>query len=178
MQFRRADFVSVIQQDAFPTCQRPSPADQFIRPVKASPILLRRSSSAIQAFVRFRSEQRGPSCHRAQLNLRFGTFNRGCSRLENFGYRPQQVRACTDVSDRNVVVPAGYSKRFLHDRGVFTGAFFGLREPSEHPPDRPSLGYPRPSRRSSSYVQFPHSDRAPSPQQGRPLPQVAGMREG
>ena len=59
-------------------------------PVQLSPVFLRRSSSANQAFVRFAvASCAAYQSHRAQNDLRFGTFSPGAgSRFENSGLNP------------------------------------------------------------------------------------------
>ena len=52
-------------------------SEPFIQPANTSPIFLRKSSSAIQAFVRLRSHPRRSyiRANRARLDLRSGTFH-------------------------------------------------------------------------------------------------------
>jgi hypothetical protein len=76
-----ADFVNVaFNKDAFPTRQPLSPANQSFSLPKQARFFLRKSLSAIQAFVRFCGrKQRSSLGHRAQLDLRFGTFSSGAA---------------------------------------------------------------------------------------------------
>ena len=101
-------------KDAFPT-RRPLAASEppKVKPAETSRVLLRKSSSANQAFVRFAVA----SCAafnrcRAQFDPRFGTFYRRGSRPEPW-LIARVSTGPAPISNRNVVAPSEYSKRFL-----------------------------------------------------------------
>jgi hypothetical protein len=76
-----ADFVNVaFNKDAFPTRQPRSPANQSFSLPKQARFFLRKSSSAISGFRSLCGrKQRSSVGHRAQFDLRFGTFSPGAA---------------------------------------------------------------------------------------------------
>jgi hypothetical protein len=84
-------------KDAFPNRRPLIAGDQIIQAAKASPVLLRKSSSAITGFRSLGGREQHSSSYRAQFDLRFGTFQSAGSRFENPGLHPQPLRGQTDV---------------------------------------------------------------------------------
>ena len=106
---------------AFPCRRRSPPTDQIIRPAKTSPtntspVLFRKSSSAITGFRSLGGREQHSPGYCAQLDLRFGTFHSAGSRFENSGLHPLLPTGPATLDrccGRNVVAPGEYSKGFF-----------------------------------------------------------------
>jgi hypothetical protein len=126
---------------------------QVIPPAKTSTGFLREFSSAISGFRSLCGQkQRSSLSHRAQLDLRFGTFHSGralalrtlaSTRDNPKGYLPG-ISTGPATLDRccgpNVVAPGEYSKGFFR-------ALSGQFAARDRPPDTRQVGFGRPLER-------------------------------
>ena len=99
-------------KDAFPN-RRPFGLRINYSACHASPVLSRKSSSAITGFRSLGGREQHSPGYCAQMDLRFGTFDRRALAARALVFTRQRLRGQHRCHDRNVVVPRGYSKRFF-----------------------------------------------------------------
>jgi hypothetical protein len=116
-------------KDAFPT-RWPQAASEpaKVGPAKTSRVLLRKSSSAIRLSFALRSQAAQHlkpielKANRARFDPRFGTYYRHGSRPEPWFFARVSTGPAP-ISDRNVVAPGKYSKRFLQPNSALSCHF-------------------------------------------------------